>query len=180
MKELLPKGQRRLEIPANGKVQQDFIRVRRTLADLPLPAKQMNVLSAVCAYTLMGLSDRDIGEALSMDIERVGRVKMMDGYIQFYDNVVKSIIDEEASDVRSLFAANARKAAGNLVDLASDAENEGVRLKANQDILDRAGHRPADVVLVKGQLDTTLKVVYVEDESPGAVIDGEAIQTEEG
>lgn len=180
MKEIPPKGQRKIELPASGKGQQDFIRVRRTLADLPLPAKQMNVISAVCAYTLMGLSDRDISEALNMTIDRVGRVKMMDGYIQFYDNVVKSIIDEEANDVRSLFAANARKAAGNLVDLASEAENEGVRLKANQDILDRAGHRPADVVLVKGQLDTTLKVVYVEDEDTGAVIDGEAVQTEEG
>lgn len=179
MREILPKTQRKIELPASGKTQQDYIRVRRTLADLPLPAKQMNVISAVCSYTLMGLSDRDIAEALSMDVDKVGRVKMLDGYMAFYDNVVKSIIDEEAGDVRSMFAANARRAAGNLVELADMAENEGVKLKANQDILDRAGHRPADVVLIKGQLDTTLKVVYVEDEDAGVTIDGEAVQVDE-
>lgn len=180
MKELFPKGQRRIELAAAGKAQQEHVRVRRSLADMPLPAKQMNVISAVCLYTLVGLSDRDIAEALGITIDRVGSIKMLDAYTTVYDYVVKSIIDEDSADVRSLFAANARNAATTMVELAQTAENDGVRLKASQDILDRAGHRPADVVHVKAQLDTTMRVVYVEETDEGNVIDGQAISIDEG
>jgi hypothetical protein len=180
MKELLPRGQKRIEIDAPGKQQQAGLRIKRSLADLPMPAKEMNVVSVVCAYTLMGLSERDIATALNISVDRVERVKMLDAYSTVYDFVTKAIIDEEADDVRHLFAANAKKAAKNMVELADSSENDGVRLKANQDILDRAGHRPVDVVQIHGQLDSTLKVVYVEEEPVGDIIDGEAVQIEEG
>lgn len=180
MRELLPKGQKRIEIDAPGKQQLAGVRVKRSLADMPVPAKQLNVLSVVCLYSLIGLSESDIATALNMSVEQVGRVKMLDAYTTVYDYTVKSIIDEEADDIRSLFAANAKGAARRMVELATEAENEGVKYKANADLLDRAGHRPADVVQIQGQLDQTLRVVYVEDEKVGVVIDGEAIQTDEG
>lgn len=177
MKELFPKHLRKIELPAAGDKQKEHIRVRRTLADMPLPANQLNVVSAVCLYTLIGLSDRDIAEALVIDLARVERIKMLDAYMTIQEQVVKSIIDEEASDVRAMFAANARNSAAEMIALASGAENEVVKFKANQDVLDRAGHRPADVVLVKGQIDSTLRVVYVEEEDTGVMIDGKAIPT---
>lgn len=179
MKELFPKHMRKIELAAAGEAQKEHIRIRRTLADMPLPAGQLNVVSAVCLYTLVGLSDRDIAEALSIDLARVERIKMLDAYSTLQDHVVKGIIDEEASDVRSIFAANARNSALEMITLAKNAENDMVRYKANQDILDRAGHRPADVVLVKGQIDSTLRVVYVEEEDHGVVIDAQAISIDE-
>jgi hypothetical protein len=66
-----------------------------------------------------------------------------------------------------------------MVHLARSADNEVVKFRANQDVLDRAGHRPADVVLVKGQIDSTLRVVYVDEENVGTQIDGTAISTDE-
>jgi hypothetical protein len=179
MRELFPKNLRKIELPAAGELQKEHIRVRRSLSDMPLPAAQLNVVSAVCLYTLIGLSDRDIAEALVVDLQRVERIKMLDAYATIQDQVVKSIIDEEASDVRSIFAANARNAALTMVSLAKDADNEVVKFKANQDVLDRAGHRPADVVLVKGQIDSTLRVVYVEEDDCGVVIDGKAVSVSE-
>lgn len=177
MREILPKGQRRIEIDAPGKQQEAGLRIKRSLADMPVPPQQLNAISVICLYTLIGLSDRDIAEAVKLDVDRVERIKMLDAYSTVYDYVTKAIIDEEAEDVRHLFAAHARGAARSIVDLASDPDgNSAVRLKASQDILDRAGHRPADVVQIKGQLDQTLRIVYVNEEPSGDIIDATAIE----
>lgn len=180
MREVPPKGQRKFEIESVGKQQQNGVRIKRSLADMPVPARELNVISVVCLYSLIGLSERDIAEALKIDVDRVARVKMLDAYTTVYDYVTKSIIDEDSEDVAHLFAAHARTAAKSVVDLATDPDgNSAVRLRASQDILDRAGHRPIDRIQIQGQLDHTLKVVYVEDEQSIGVIDGEAVQVEE-
>lgn len=181
MKEILPKGQRRIEIDALGKQQQNSVRIKRSLADMPVPAKELNVISVICLYTLIGLSERDIAEALNITADRVARVKMLDAYSTVYEYVTKAIIDEDSEDVAHLFAAHARKAAQSVLQLATDEDtNAAVRLGAAKDILDRAGHRPIDRIQVQGQLDQTLRIMYVEEEKSGAVIDGEAVQISEG
>lgn len=180
MREVPPKGQRKFEIEAVGKQQQNSVRVKRSLADMPVPAKELNAISVVCLYSLIGLNERDIAEALRIDVDRVARIKMLDAYSTVYDYVTKAIIDEDAEDVAHMFAAHARSAAKSVVDLATDSDgNAAVRLRAAQDILDRAGHRPADRLIVQGQLDHTLKIMYVEEEQAGGLIDGEAVQIEE-
>lgn len=173
LREVSPNGVTKLEVAAPGKEQHDALRIRRSLADMPLPAKQLNFISAVLCYTLIGLSDRDISEALNVSVDQVERAKVTDAYTTVSEYVTKSIIDEDADNVRAMFSANAKNAGRRVLSLM-DSEDEKVALKASQDVLDRAGHRPADVLLVKGQLDNILRIQYIDDEAM-PVIDGEIV-----
>lgn len=177
LREIYPVGTRRVEVPAPGRAQKDAVRVRRSLADMPAPPKQLNFISVVCLYTMVGLSERDIATALNCSIEQVESIKMLDAYQTVYDHVVKSIIDEDAEDIRAMFSAGARKAAKRVIALSEGALDEAVSLRASADILDRAGHRAADIVNVRQTLDTTLRIEYVEPVK-APEIDGEVISSD--
>lgn len=59
---------------------------------------------------------------------------------------VKALIEQIQQDTRSKFVLLAPAALERLEDLAENADSEVVKLKANQEILDRAGFRAPDKV----------------------------------
>ena len=165
------------EVPSNKQMQRHFVGVRKQLADLPLPPKQMNVVSLVCMYTLMGLRDMDIAVALAMPIERIENIKMLDAYITVYNSVTEAIVNTEVEDVRTALVANSKKAAGELVSLLND-EFSAVRLSAAKDILDRTGHRPIDIVEHRHTMDGELRISITRDtdlSNIGAPLDAEGL-----
>jgi hypothetical protein len=60
-------------------------------------------------------------------------------------SIVRSVLDAEAQSVRDLFQQQARVAGSVLIDRMHNGSRSD-RLAAARDLLDRAGHRPADVV----------------------------------
>jgi phage terminase small subunit len=62
--------------------------------------------------------------------------------------VAASIASENLTkpDIRAYIEEHASGAMSRIVELSYSAENETVKLKANQDILDRAGFKPTDRV----------------------------------
>jgi hypothetical protein len=145
------------EVPSNRKLQKQHASVRRYLSDMPLPPKQLNLVSLVCMYTLMGMNDDDIAIAVQLPLDRVQNIKMTDAYATVYDNAVSSIVNNEVDDVRTLLVANSKTAAQRVIALLDD-EFSAVQLSAAKDILDRTGQRPVDIVEHHHKLDGELRI----------------------
>jgi hypothetical protein len=136
------------------------IRARRKVSDLPDAPRITNAIAVVMGYVLYGLEDEGIAEVTGLSVDQVVRIKTSDSYSQMYDTVVRSVMDAETDVVREFIAKNARHAATVMVD-ALEAGNRGDRMAAARDILDRSGHRPADVVEHRHSIDGGLVIEYV-------------------
>jgi hypothetical protein len=139
---------------------QTVIRATRRITDLPATTKQMNAIGAVLAYTLFGLDVENIAEAVGTTIERIEQIRLSDPYRQMHDTIVRSVLDSETDVVRELIAKNARDAAQVMVD-GLQAGNRADRMSAARDILDRSGHRPADVIEHRHRMDGGLVIEVV-------------------
>ena len=154
-----------IEIPSNTEARQIVSKVRRNVAELPEVPKRMNTIGIIVAYTLFGLSDNDIAIALEISIEQVKNIKALDAFDEMMNGIVNGIIDAEGEDLRDLIKQNARTALGKVVELMH-SESDAIALNASKDVLDRAGHRPADVVEHRHQVEGGLQIEYIKrDES---------------
>jgi|TARA_R110002012_G_scaffold140584_1_gene298217 hypothetical protein len=154
-----------VEVPNTREIQRDIVAARKRIADLPLPPEQMNTLSLVMAYTVFGLSDKDIASVLSISENQVHNIKMNNVYNELQQNLVQSIIHSDATEVRDLFVLNSKTSAQLFIDTVKDPEmGIGTRLSAANNILDRAGHRPADIVEHRHKVEGGLRIEYVKKE----------------
>jgi hypothetical protein len=154
-----------VEVPNTREIQRDIVAARKRIADLPLPPEQMNTLSLVMAYSVFGLSDKDIGNVLSLSQEQIHNIKMNNVYNELQQNLVQSIIHSDTTEVRDLFVLNSKTSAQLFVDTVNDSEmGIGTRLSAANNILDRAGHRPADIVEHRHKVEGGLRIEYVKKE----------------
>ena len=154
-----------VEVPNTREIQRDIVAARKRIADLPLPPEQMNTLSLVMAYSVFGLSDKDIGNVLSLPQEQIHNIKMNNVYNELQQNLVQSIIHSDTTEVRDLFVLNSKTSAQLFVDTVNDSEmGIGTRLSAANNILDRAGHRPADIVEHRHKVEGGLRIEYVKKE----------------
>ena len=147
-------------IPTHREAQRIITATRRKLGDLPEVPKTMNAVGAILSYTLFGLDDEEIAIATGLSALQVGKIKMSDPYTQMHETVVRTVLDSETDVVRDLLSKNATRAASVMVD-ALDAGSRGDRMAAARDILDRSGHRPADVVEHRHRVDGGLVIEYV-------------------
>lgn len=151
-------------------------RARRKLADLPAPPRASNALSVVLTYTNIGLSDDDIAIACDLTVEQIQRMRRTPAYQALSEAVTKSILEADSDDVRTYISQHARVAAHSIV-TAAQSQDEVVALRASMDILDRAGHRPADVVEHRHKLEGGLTIEIIEkstaDDVPTVPVDKE-------
>lgn len=159
------KPSRFVEVPAGSDAQAIVAKTRRSIAEMPLPINQMNILSVCLTYTLYGLSDAEIAVAAKMTVDQVKNIKKLSEYKDLSNNILQSILEHEAEDVRSFFKQKARTAAEKIIDLA-ESDNDVLAFKASQDVLDRAGFRPADVVEHKHTMENALQIEYVRRADP--------------
>lgn len=117
----------------------------KKLDDLPDKPRVMNAVCLVLAYKLFGLSAEDIAHAVGTDAGRVDRILASDAYADMHRAVVRGVLDSEAAGIRDLFQHYSRAAVSTLVDSLENGKRAD-RIAAARDLLDRAGHRPADVV----------------------------------
>lgn len=147
-----------VEIPSNRQAVEIVTKTRRKLTDLPSEPKAMNGIAAVVTYTLFGLTNEEIAIALSIPEEQVARIKEQGIYDQLRRDVIASIMEAETLNVRDIFTSNAQAAARKIVDALHEDETSFVAAK---EILDRAGHRPADMVEHIHRLDGSLRIEVI-------------------
>lgn len=152
-----------IAVPSSSEAQRIVARTRKSVAELPLPPQQLSGVALVAFYTLFGLHDNDIAIALDgkLTIEQIERIRKLDAYIEFMETAKANIVNTQQDTVRELFQRHAEQAATTIIN-QSQSDNEVLAFKASQDVLDRAGHRPADIVEHRHKMEDALNIVYIE------------------
>lgn len=158
---------RLVEVPSNREAQQLVVNVRRKLSDLPEVPRTMNAVSVVLSYTLFGLDDTDIALAIGATETQIERIKASEPYSTMYEHVVRGILEAETDVVRDVFKQHSRAAANVLIDSLHNGAR-GERLLAAKDFLDRAGHRPSDIVEHRVRMEGGLTIEIVRKDSADA------------
>lgn len=143
----------------SAQLQYEDAKVRRKLTDLP-EVSNMNVLSQIMCYDLFGLSIQDIATITKLTEQNVRTVLMSYDYGEFKKKMLASITETDRDNVRDFIAANSRKAAEKVLEIM-ECGNPKYALPAAQDVLDRAGHRPVDVVEHRSKMDNELRILFV-------------------
>jgi hypothetical protein len=159
-----------VEVPNTEQLKREIVASRKKLTDLPLPPVQMNTLSVILSYTLQGISDYDICVVININETQLDNIKSSEAYKQLQDTIVKSIMESDLADVRSMFVDKSRVAAQKVFSLM-DSESESMRMAASKDVLDRAGQRPADIIEHRHRIDGGLTIEYVEKKDNVPIID---------
>tara|TARA_B100000131_G_scaffold306302_1_gene333225 strand:+ start:1429 stop:2028 length:600 start_codon:yes stop_codon:yes gene_type:complete len=152
-----------IEIPSVREMQREYAVAKRRLTDLPVPPSKMNTISMVLCYSLMGITDSDIATVLNLDEEQVGRIRMSDSFREIRESVVHNIIESDQESVRSMISQSGVLAASRMVE-GLNSTNEATRIHSAKDLLDRGGHRPADVIEHKHKIEGGLRIEYVTKE----------------
>lgn len=154
-------------VPSPSEAQRIVTRARKSVADLPLPPNKMSGVALVAFYTLFGLSDRDIAIALNAQLteQQIDNIRELDAYKEFMTEAKANMLYTEQNTVREMFENHASNAASKIIELAK-SDNDVLAFTASKDVLDRAGHRPADVVEHRHKMEDSLHIVVTKrDES---------------
>lgn len=142
---------------------------RRSVKELFAEPQTQTVLNAVLLYSLMGLTPNEIAFILNTHVEDVHHIIDLPAYQETFEALFKEIISANSNSLQariSAYAANAVENVMELADVSNDDENVPaiVKLKANQDILDRSG-LSTDALFGKGAQEdssNTLQIQIVE------------------
>lgn len=167
-----------VEVPSATQAINTIKRVHRTLADLPAPPKQMNIISAIISYSLVGLSDEDIAIALDITVKQVTVIKEQDIYRKMEENIVSNMMVSDADNIGNIIKAHSTTAINKIVALIG-CKDEKIGLKAAQDVLDRGGFRPVDQVEHRMSVNGGLSIEFIRRDDTviptvQMTIDGEA------
>lgn len=150
-----------VEVPSNTDAQRIVASTRRRLSDLPAPPAQLNAISAVCAYTMVGLSDDEIAIATGLSANQIERIRGLDAYSEVEKAIIQSVVESDTSGVRAFINAHQRKAAETMVDIMQNGEEKNAVVAA-KDILDRGGNRPVDVIEHRVKMEDEMRIVYIQ------------------
>lgn len=137
---------------------------RRGVKELPSTINMMNGIAAVFMYTLYGLTDREIADALHITPDDVLEVRKHPAYTESFEVIYQEFLSANSDLLTSRIAAASHSAFGQVVALSQGAENELVQLKASTDILDRSGARPQDTASRKAVGQNDLRIVIIDNE----------------
>lgn len=163
-----------ITVPTNSEAQKLVTAARRKVSDLPALPATMTPIAAVLSYSLFGLEDAEIAIALTLPIDQVVRIKMMPEYDSMLAAVCEQIMQAETANIRNVFTQKSKKAAETMVDIMENSDSDMMKITAAKDVLDRAGHRPADMVIEqRSRNESELRIKFVKEDrtSPLPVID---------
>lgn len=138
---------------------------RRTPKEMPAEPKMMKGIACVLLFTLLGLSDRDIAEALNISTDDVKHIRGIAAYSETFEMVSDEFINTSSAYMMARLTAYSHDALTNIANIALNGKKEDVKLRANQDIMDRSGNS-AKINGARGNADSAgeLRIVYIDGE----------------
>jgi hypothetical protein len=128
----------------------DESRNNKFIDDLPEEPARIQSCALIAVYSLFGLTQGAIAQALGLSEKHVVSLKASVQYTELQRGIVDNIIETIASNVRGRFLQYADEALQTQVDIMRDfAVADSVRAAVSNQILDRAGLRPDDVIQSK-------------------------------
>lgn len=167
-----------VEIPSNTAAQQQVEKINRKLSDLPDIPARMNTIGIVLSYHMFGLDDQEIAVALGMRKEQIVSIKLLEAFSTLQEAVIKNMVSSTKGDVQAVIEGATVRAANRISHLIDNADMETTQLAAAKDMLDRGGHRPADVVEIRAKMENTLKIEHIvrSDDMQAPIIDVQPIE----
>lgn len=117
---------------------------RRNLKDLPADIPLMNGIGAVFMYTVLGVGDREIADALKCTVPEIEAVRGHPAYKECFDIVVSEFINTNSDLLAARIAAYSHGALEKVGTIALHGNKEENQLRASIDLLNRAGVGPKE------------------------------------
>jgi hypothetical protein len=114
-------------------------RKQRSAKELPAPPQMMKAIACVFLLTTMGLTDREMASLLGISAGDVKSVKNSETYAECFNEVIGELISANSEMLSARLASYANGAVDRIAELSTGGKKEEVRLRASQDIADRAG-----------------------------------------
>lgn len=135
---------------------------RISAKELPAPVNVMNGIGVIFMYTMLGLSDREISDALKLDMSQILELRKHTAYTQLFESILYEFVNAESDLIQSRIAAYSHNALSQVADLSDNSEEDAIRLRASMDILDRAGHSPKAGEARKGINMSDLRIIVMD------------------
>lgn len=117
---------------------------RRTIKELPAIPGMVNAISCVLFYTMLGVGDREISEALKITTDDLKNIRKSPAYEECFQLIAEEFVSANSNLISARIAAYSHDALTSVADVAFNGKKEEVRLRASTDLLDRAGHAPRE------------------------------------
>jgi hypothetical protein len=150
-----------VKVKTNKQLQEEDARVRHRIDELPLQDNKMNTISVIISYYLFGLSLNDISIITKIPIEQINNIVMLPAFNEMCQKITTSILESDQNNVRDFIQQQTKKASNKIVEIMETAAPK-YALAAAQDILDRGGHRPIDVVEHINKMEGELRIVHIQ------------------
>lgn len=159
----------RVEVPSNTQAQRLVANTKRKLLDMPAIPQQLNAYAVLLVYTASGLSDAEIGVAMSITSSQIARLRAHDAYKQLEAFMIEAVREQSKDDVTAILAGAEVTAATKIKDLVS-SDDEKMALAAAKDVLDRRGHTPKQQIDIRGEMLNTFRIEYVDKRDDAPII----------
>lgn len=137
---------------------------RRNIRDLPAPPNVINGVAAAFMYTVLGVGDREIADTLKITTMQLEELREHSAYAECFKTVLDELISTNSDAIHARIASYATKAVDNIFHIAENTEEDSLKLRANQDLADRAGIGAKQLAERKVSTQSTLRIMIIDDE----------------
>lgn len=136
--------------------------VRTPIAELPADPRAITTVGVVWLYFTLGLSDFDIRDATGLTLPQIESIKGLSLFDTIGDRVGHNLAELGREDIRSRIERMANRSVDVIEAVIDDNEVEAsVKLRAAQDLLDRAGHSAKQIIEHNHKLEGGLVIKHV-------------------
>lgn len=132
------------------------------LIELGSTPKLIVPTAVVLTLTLTGIADSEICVLLSITPTQLARIRGLDVYDDMRSRMIGKLRDSDKDQIRQKLYNTAETAAKRLSSLV-DSRDEKIQLAAANSILDRTGHKAADILEVRHSFDNEMRVRIIDD-----------------
>lgn len=137
---------------------------RRNIRDLPAPPNVINGIAAAFMYTILGVGDREIADTLKITTMQLEELREHSAYAECFNTILDELISTNSDAIQARIASYATKAVDNIFDIAEHTEEDSLKLRANQDLADRAGIGAKQLAERKIATHSTLRIMVIDEE----------------
>jgi hypothetical protein len=142
-------------------------RYRKNIDELPAAPNIMTAIGAVMLYTMYGVGDREIANALKCTVIDVEEIRAHPAYGDYLELVGAEIISAESDNLTHRLAAYTHGALDTIAHVSRNGKLENNRLRASIDIMDRGGFAPKAVAEKQVSLKNVLRIQVMDDNGKG-------------
>lgn len=144
-------------IVTGTEAKQAIQRMRLSVSDLPMAAREANPLVAIITYMMLGMTDADINYAFGLKDGQLDRMRSNPQFIELQDLITKNVYEVERDRATAVLSKAQLRASNVLVDALDD---EVLSFAAAKEVLDRTGiHSGAKNIGNNGGKTLTIRIV---------------------